>query len=144
MTVFYSQELDPVLNQIPARKARAAAVGGRMRRYRATITLASQATTDTIVVAKVPKDQAFAYGVLNASATLGASATIAIGIAGATGKYRAAATFTTPNVPTLFGVNAAVGEGNETAAEEEIFITIAVAALAAAGTLVVDLFFSGG
>lgn len=144
MTVFYSNELDPVLNEVPARKARAAAVGGRLRRHRATIDLAAQATTDTIVIAKVDKDQAFAFGVLNASATLGAAATIAIGITGTTGKYRTAAIFTAANTPTLFGNNAAVGEGNELAAEEEIFITIAVAALPGAGVLVVDLYFSQG
>jgi len=142
MTVFYSNELDPVLNATPARKAKGSAVGGRMRREQATIDLASQATTDTIVIASVPKGQAFAYGVLNSSVTLGA-ATIAVGITGATGKYRAAAVFTAVSTPTLFGVNAALGDGAELAAAEEIFITIATAALPASGRLVVDLYFSG-
>lgn len=53
--------------------------GGQLRRYRGRIALASQGTSDRIFVARIPAGSMFAFGVLTASATLGASATIAIG-----------------------------------------------------------------
>lgn len=114
--------------------------GGKVRVFNETVTLATQTTSDTIQIAKLPKGCRFLYGVLNASATLGASATIAIGITGTTGKYRAAATFTTANIPVFFGVNAASGVA--LTAEETVFITIAVASLPASGTLNVQMYYS--
>jgi hypothetical protein len=115
--------------------------GGRLRRFRASFTMAAQASGDDIVLAKVPAGYRFAFGIINASATMGASATVAIGIAGATGKYRAAATFTAA-APTLFGVSTATDDDALTA-EETVLLTIAVAALPGSGTAVVDLYFSG-
>jgi len=70
--------------------------------------------------------------------TLGASATVAIGITGTTGKYRAAAVKTSV-VPEVFGPSAGMAT---LAADEEIFITIGAASLPSSGTLVVDLYFS--
>jgi hypothetical protein len=136
MTVLYSEEMTG-LYAVPVEVADGGVVDGNVRVKRATITLASQATTDTIVIAKAKAGEAFVHGILHASATLG-SATIAIGIAGATGKYRAAAVHTA-TVPTFFGVNAAV---EELTADEEIYITIAAAALPSSGRLVVDMYFS--
>jgi hypothetical protein len=116
-------------------------VNAPVRVHREVITLASQATTDTIVIGRLPSGHQFLYGVLCTTVTLG-SATIAIGITGATGKYRAAATFTAVDTPTLFGVAAAVGAASPLAADEEVFITIATAALPASGTLTTLLFTS--
>jgi len=80
--------------------------------------------------------------VITASATAGASATIAIGVAGATGKYRAAAVFTAANTPTMFGVAAATKAAPLTS-PERVIATIAVAALpTSAEYMVVDLYFS--
>ena len=138
MTVLYSAEMTG-LAAVPVSLPSGGIVDGNVRVKRATITLASQATSDTIVIAKAQEGESFLYGVLNASATLGSSATIAIGITGTVAKYRAAATHTAANVPTLFGVNAGV---ETVSAEEEIFITIASAALPSSGTLVVDMYFS--
>lgn len=139
MAVLYSSEMNGLLNSTPVSLPSGGVVDGNVRVKRATITLASQATSDTIVIAKAYEGESFLYGVLNASATLGGSATIAIGITGTTGKYRAAATHTAANAPTLFGVNAGIAT---LAAEEEIFITIAGAALPSSGTLIVDMYFS--
>ena len=111
-----------------------------MRRFRAVIPFAAQASGDDIVLTNVPAGHTFAFGMISATATFGASATIAIGIAGATGKYRAAATHTA-TVPTLFGVPAATDDDPLTA-EETILLTIAVAALPGSGSAVVDLYFS--
>jgi hypothetical protein len=114
-------------------------VGGRLRVFNEKITLAGQATTDTIAVARLPKGARVLYGVLTTDTSLGSS-TIAIGVAGSTGKYRTAATFTATNTPTPFGNAAAVGE--PLAADEEVIITIGAASLPGAGTLRVQMVFT--
>lgn len=112
--------------------------GGRLIRYRATITLAAQAA-GTILLAKVPAGHAFAFGMLQASATLGTT-TVSIGTRAAAAAYRAAAVHTA-TVPTLFGV-AAAAAADPLAEQTDIIATTAVAALPETGTLVVDLYFS--
>jgi hypothetical protein len=127
------------LESVPVTNSNGAVQGGRLRRFRATITLASQADGDTIVLASVPAGYAFAYGILNASATLGSS-TIAIGVSGTAAKYRAAAVFTAA-APTLFGVSTAVDDAPLTAGET-VILTNTTAALPSSGTLIVDLYYS--
>lgn len=114
-------------------------VGGRVRIFNEKIALATQTTSDTIAVARLPRGARVLYGMLTTDTSLG-SATVAIGIAGNSGKYRAAGVFTTINAPTAFGVGAGLGEA--LAAEEEVIITIAAAALPASGTLRAMLFYS--
>lgn len=113
--------------------------GGNVRVYREIITLAAQTTADTIVVAYPSKGESFLRGVLTASVSLGTS-TVAIGVAGATGKYRTAGAFTATDTPTLFGNAAAMAA--KLAADEAVFITIGTANLPASGTLIVDLYFA--
>ena len=93
MTVLYSAEMAG-LAAVPVALPSGGVVDGNVRVKRATITLDTQTTSDTIVIAKAHEGESFLYGVLNASATLGASATVAIGVTGTVGKYRAAATHT--------------------------------------------------
>jgi hypothetical protein len=128
------------LGTVPETNADGAVQGGRLRRFRASFTLASQAAADTVTLARVPAGYAFAYGVINASATLGSTATVAIGVDGAAGKYRTAAVFTAA-APTLFGNVAAVDDA-PLAAAETVILTIAEAALPSSGTCVVDLYYS--
>ena len=52
--------------------------GGRLRRFRASFPLAAQASGDDIVLAKVPAGYRFAFGIINGSATFGASATATV------------------------------------------------------------------
>jgi len=139
MATTYANEVAG-LGTSPTTKQDGGIQGGRLRRFRASFTMAAQASGDNIVLAKVPAGYRFAFGIINASATMGASATVAIGIAGNTGKYRAAAVFTAA-APTLFGVSTATDDDALTAAED-VLLTIAVAALPGAGTAVVDLYFS--
>ena len=127
------------LYDTPATKPSATVVGGRLRRFRATVTLASQADGDTVVLAQIPAGHSFAYGVLTGSAALGSS-TIAIGVAGTAGKYRAAATHAAI-VATMFGISSAADDAPLTA-EETVILTNTTAALPSSGTLVVDLYFS--
>lgn len=129
-------------NATPVAQADGAVVGGRVRVRREIINLASQAvvtTSDTIPVAFLDAGDTFLYGVITANATMGGSATLAIGITGATGKYRAAAVFTAVDTPTLFGVTAA---NTKLTAGESVFITVAAASLPAAGILIVDMYYA--
>ncbi|NIA72276.1 hypothetical protein HBA54_27155 [Pelagibius litoralis] len=114
-------------------------VDGGVQVFNEAVTLNSQAIADTITVARLPKGAIPLYGVLLSSVSLG-TAVISIGVAGDAAKYRAGAVFNTPNVPTMFGLAAANGEA--LAAEEDVIITIATAALPASGTLRVMFFYA--
>lgn len=115
---------------------------GRMKRFRATVTYAGQTTSDTILLAQAPAGFTFAFGVLNADTSSG-STTLAIGISGTAGKYRAASAFTSTNTPTLFGTTATAGAATALSDTENIILTLAAATAPSSGTLVVDLYFSG-
>lgn len=128
------------IDSTPSTKSSGAVQGGRIRRFRATVTLAAQASGDTIVLADVPAGYAFAYGVLTASATLG-TATLAVGVSGTATKYRAAATFTAADTPTNFGT-AAGASAAALSAKERVIATVGTASLPGSGTLVVDLYYS--
>ena len=106
-------------------------VNGTVRCFVEEIALATQTTSDTIEVARLPKGAVPLYGVLSTSVTL-ATATLAVGVNGTTGKYRAAGVLTA-TTPEVFGVNAAIGE--TLGAEEIVFLTIGTASLPASGTL---------
>lgn len=136
----YSTEAQ-LLQNTPRQMPNASYAGGRVRRYRNTITLASQADGDTITCQPIPAGHVFAFGIMNASATLGASATVAIGVSGTAGKFRAAATFTAA-APTLFGLFSAMDDDFLTAGETPI-ITVGTAALPSSGTFTVDFYYSG-
>lgn len=114
-------------------------LGGKVRLAAATFTCAADAAGTYTAPIKLPRGARVICGFINASATMGASATLAIGIAGATGKYRAAATYTTGDTFTLLGLNATVLA--PLAAEEQILLTTAVAALPASGRLVIGFLY---
>lgn len=138
MAVLYGNEMTK-LRVSPETTPDPGGVDGTVRVFHETFTMAAQGTSDTIEVGRMPKGARFLYGVLTPSATMGAAATVAIGITGATGKYRAAAV-ATAITPQIFGIQA--GQGTALADEEIVFITIAVAALAAAGDVSVDLYYA--
>lgn len=139
MTVFYAPEIAKLV-------AGSGTVGtpaqgftdGTVRSQTAVVTMATQTTSDTIVVGVLPKGSIFLYGIMNNSATLG-STTVAIGITGTTGKYRAAAVKTT-TVPEVFGVGG--NHGVVLTANETVFLTLAAASLPASGTLSIQLFYA--
>lgn len=142
MAETYATEVSGI-DSIPSTKSNGAFHNARLRRFRATIPYAGQAAADTVVLADVPAGYAFAFGVITASATAGASATVAIGTSGTAGKYRAAATFTTANTPTMFGVASATDDAALTA-KERVIATIGTAALPTSSDfMVVDLYYSG-
>lgn len=114
-------------------------VNAKLRRFKATITLSSQAADSVVELFKVPAGYSFVTGILNASASL-ATATVKIGTAADDDKYRASAVHTA-TVPTLFGAQAGFVSGGNTA-EEVVILTVGTAALPSSGTLVVDMIFS--
>lgn len=131
------------INSTPVVKPSAAsAYGARLRRYRASIVLASQVlgAGNEIILAKVPAGLTFAYGVVTTDTSLGTS-TIAVGISGTAAKYKAAAVLTATDTPTMFGTTAQIEQAS-LVAEEVVLLTVAVANLPASGNLVVDLYFS--
>jgi len=124
----------------PVDKLLSSTQGATERVFRATITMASQASGDTITLARVPKGYRFSRGVITASATMGAAATIAIGTAASSAKYRAAAVFTAVDTPTMFGKTTGIDAAKLTA-EETVIATIAAASLPASGTVVIELVY---
>jgi hypothetical protein len=139
MTVFYAPEIAKLVAGsgtvgTPAQGFTDATV----RAQTAVVTMASQTTSDTIVLGVLPKGSIFLYGILNNSATLGSS-TLAFGITGTTGKYRAALAKTT-TVPEVFGVGG--NHGVTLTANETVFATIAGATLPSSGTFSVSLFYA--
>jgi hypothetical protein len=139
MTVFYAPEIAKLISGSGTVGTPAPGfTDGTLRSQTAVVTLNSQATTDTIVVGYLPKGSIFLYGILNNSATLG-SATVAIGITGTTGKYRAAAVKTS-TTPEVIGVGG--NHGVALSSAETVFITIGTAALPSSGTLSVTLVYA--
>lgn len=142
MAQTFSNELSGSSSTPVVKASATAAYGARLRRYRASIVLASQVfgAGNEVVLAKVPAGLTFAYGVIATDTTLGTS-TVAVGVSGTAAKYKAAAVFTAIDTPTLFGTTAQIEQASLTA-EEVILLTVAVANLPASGNLVVDLYFS--
>lgn len=114
-------------------------IRGRVRIACAEFTCASDATGTYTVPIRLPIGARVLTMFLNASATMGASATIAIGISGTTGKYRAAATYTTADTLTFSSLNAATMA--VLTAEEQIIMTVAAAALPSSGRLLVGFLY---
>lgn len=127
------------LTSFPIDYPEVADVGGRLRIFNEKVALAGQTTSDTIQVAKLPRGARVLFGVLVSTVSLGSS-TIAIGVNGTAGKYRAAGVFTIADAPTFFGAAANVGEA--LTAEETVIITIGAAALPGAGTLRVMMVYT--
>lgn len=114
-------------------------VDGTVRCFAETITFASQASGDTIEIARLPKGAVPLYGVLSTDTSTG-TATVSIGISGTAAKYKAAAAHTTTDTPALFGKTAAMNVA--LTAEETVIATIGTAALPASGTMLITFFYA--
>lgn len=115
-------------------------MGGRVRRYRATIALAAQAADDTVTLVHSRSCESFAYGILTSDTSLG-SAKIKIGTKISGAVYRDEATFTKKDTPVFFGeMSALLAAAPSTT--DEVVLTVKEAALPAEGNLIVDLYYS--
>lgn len=136
MTKRYSAEMTGVLDgTLPVQRADPASVNSKRRTVIATIVLAAQASGDTISLGKRPIGSRWIGGSVITDTSL-ATAQIAIGVAGTAAKYKAAAVLTAVDTPTGYSTAAAEAAAALTV-EEEILLTISVAALPGAGNLVV-------
>lgn len=143
MPEYFAREarfLDP-LQASNGVRATARESNGKVYVVKATIDLAGQtnANGDTFVLGKSPVDRSFLYGQITTSVSLGTS-TVSVGTRTTPALFRAAATFTATDVPTNFGTAASVG-ATPLGDEDDLLLTVATAALPAAGTVVVTLFF---
>jgi len=146
MATYLSTELAGSANQTAAPvgyKPRATVYGARLKRMRATFTYATQTTSDILQFGNLPAGATFAFGLITTSVSMG-TATLAIGISGTTGKYKAAGSaITATDTPTLFGIATIAGAADPAlTAEETVIGTIGTASLPGSGTLVVDFFYS--
>jgi hypothetical protein len=111
---------DPVVHLRPDEQ------GGRVRRNYFTATVPTAGVADTMTLTRIPAGVRVMGGRIWFSAAQGAAATTAIGIAGTTGKYRAAAV---TNATTGFPLAESIVEnqGALTTAMETILATNAAA-----------------
>jgi hypothetical protein len=143
MALFYSLENAGLGSTPVVKPAATLGVAARLRAYRGTLNLAGQLITDNWQVTTLPPGALFCVGIINTTATL-ATSTIAIGINGNNGKYRAAAVFTAVDTPTLFGAATQMDSQTPFASDEVILGSIGVATLPGAGALVVIMETIGG
>lgn len=114
--------------------------GGKLEVYRFDVPLAAQASGDTINLGHLPRDHQFVAGALVSDTSL-STATLGIGIAGSSVKYRPQSVFTTVDVPVLFGPTAAVIEA-ERVTGQDLIATVGTAALPSTGNLAVIILAS--
>ena len=113
---------------------------GKLRAFEATVALAGQGAGDDVNLFVLPEGFRPLFGLLQSSASLG-SATVAVGVPGDPGRYRAAATFTAADAPTPFGVTAFMAGALD--GPQTVRLAIGTAALPGSGTLIVRLFGTG-
>jgi hypothetical protein len=144
MAAYLSTELGGAANLTapasPAYRPVATVYQARLKSIRASFTYNTQTTSDTLVIGNLPAGATFAGGELITDTSSG-SATLAIGYAGSTAAFKAAAAFTTTETVTPFGKTAAMAAA-PLAAETQVFITIAAASAPASGNLLVYLFYT--
>lgn len=114
-------------------------LGGKVRCAIAEFTLASDVAGVYTAPIRLPRGARVLALALNSDTSLG-STTLAVGIAGTAGKYRAAATYTSTDTLTFVALNAAIGKA--LAAEEQIIITTAAATAPSSGRLLIMFFYT--
>lgn len=130
MTIYYPVEAGGLASPIRPRDA------GALRHkvvIRKTWNMTAQTTSDTLEGMTLPRGFRVDRWKIVPSATLG-STTLALGITGTAGKYRAAATVTAPTS----GDSVTAPPSGGLAADEALLITIAAATMPASGTVAVE------
>ena len=128
--------LTPVLGTRP----RGSVVNGRIKRFRATVTLNGQLSGDLIYLFNLPLGASVVLGNIVNSVSLGTT-TVGVGTLANPVKYRGqSAGLTAVNTPSFFA--AAAASADENAAEEPVYATLGTAALPVSGTMVIDVLVS--
>lgn len=125
---------------VPQVQPDSALQAGKVRCLQTTFNLAAaaQANGDVLTLGKIPAGARIKRISMTASVTL-ATSTVAIGTAGTPAKYRAAAVFTTVDIPTPVGPGAVAKAAAANSVEETLIATVSTAALPAAGTLMFEV-----
>lgn len=135
---YYSSEA-PARTTKPTVDRSANAVNAKLRRSISSFVCdatncGAAAAGSRLMLPRVPKGARGVKHRITVSATL-ATTTLALGITGTVAKYAAAATYTAANTPT--NLAKAANLAAELAADEDQFLTTAVAALPNDGTIIV-------
>jgi hypothetical protein len=138
MPDFFSSEAPARLTK-PTVANKANAVCAKLRRTVSSFVcdgtnVGAAAIASRLFLPRVPKGARGVKHRVTVSGSLG-TATLALGIAGNTSKYAAAATFTAPNAPVSIAKASILAA--ELAADEDQFLTTGVAALPNDGTIIV-------
>lgn len=133
MADFYATEYvgGPDGTANPPKKLDGRLVGAKTRRNRATKPATALAIGDRFYLGKVPAGASVRGFPANTDTSFG-TATISIGTTAVPAKYVAAATLTAINVPTPLGPKASAHVAAPLTADEHLWATIGVAAVAAA------------
>ena len=142
MADFYSQQMTGVADGtlIPSRKADGGQVGAKVSSITASKPLGQAlAAGDRLYLGRVRAGERIKQILINTDTSLGTS-TIAIGNAATAAKYVAATTFTTPlNRPTAIGPLASTMDDGVLTADEDIWLTVAVATIVGGTIFSVEL-----
>jgi hypothetical protein len=138
MADFYSSEA-PAHTTRPTVKNPGNAVSAKLRRTVSSFVCdatncGNAAAGSRLMLPRVPKGARGLKHRITVSGTLGTT-TLALGITGTIAKYGAAATYTTPDTPVAIAKATILAA--ELAADEDQFLTTAVAALPNNGTVIV-------
>ncbi len=123
--------------QQPPKKLDGRIVGAKKRRTRAVKPTTILNVGDRLYIGKLPQDAVLQAITGNTDTSLGTT-TLSVGTTLQPTKYVNAATLTATNVPTALGPRAAAATLQPIAADEDLWITVGVAAIPAA---VVAAFF---
>jgi hypothetical protein len=142
MADFFSQQMIGVADatQIPARKADAGQVGAKVSSITASKPIGQAlAAGDRLYLGRVRAGERIKQILIATDTSLGTS-TIAIGNASTANKYVAARTFTTPlDAPTAIGPRASTLDDGVLTADEDIWLTVAVATIGGGTILTVEI-----
>lgn len=95
---------------------------------------------DDLFIGTLPAGCTPVAGFINSTVALGGTATVAVGIPGATGKYRAAAIQNSVGL-IWFGIPAVANYTLGAVGDEQVFLTVAAANLPTSGILQVELLY---
>lgn len=134
-TVFNSDQMTKLLG-VPRQFVKSNEFGGRVRRafFSCTLPGSGLATGDSITLCTLPSGARLLGGQFMWSATQGATATTAIGVAGTTGAYFAAAVTASTAIFPIINTQALLF-GSETTAVTTVLATNAAAAWTASSVL---------
>lgn len=139
MANFNSIELTAMGSGTPLKPSTANAYNARVKRYRASFELDSQASGSTLTLCTLPKGSVLLGIAITTSVSL-STATVKIGTADDDDKFSAAGTYTATNKPTLVCNASELKEALD--ADTTIIATTGTAALPASGDLVFDILVS--